>query len=92
MRASASDLRDLLFEQHMRRIAGPRSGLVIAMCRRIGAERGIMTFIEGVAAEYAGLFPGVKRVDLDLDRPRLVVIEGAPDAVNDDESDPGKAA
>ena len=92
MRATSSDLRDLQFEMDVRLIAGPRSGLIVAMLRRIGRERGVMTFIEGVAAEYAGLFPGVKRVDLDLDRPRLVVIEGAPDAVNDDESDPGKAA
>ena len=92
MRATSSDIRDLIFEKHMRRIVGPRSGLMVAMCRRIGAERGIMTFIEGVAAEYAGLFPGAERVDLDHDRPHLVVIEGTPDAVNDDEPDPGEVA
>ena len=38
-------------------------------------ERGIMTHIESVAGEYADLFPGVEHVDLDHDRPHLVVIE-----------------
>ena len=75
MRATPSDIRDLLFEAHMRRIAGPRSGLMVAMLRRIGRERGIMTHIESVAGEYADLFPGVEHVDLDHDRPHLVVIE-----------------
>ncbi len=84
MRATSSDLRDLQFEMHMRLIAGPRSGLMVAMLRRIGRERGIMTHIESVAGEYADLFPGVEHVDLDHDRPHLVVIEGAAEAVNDD--------
>ena len=57
MRATSSDIRDLLFETHMRLIAGSRSGLMVAMLRLIGHERGVMTFIEGVAAEYAGLLP-----------------------------------
>ena len=81
MRATSSDLRDLLFEMHMRLIAGPRTGLMVAMLRRIGRERGIMTCIETVAAEYADLFPrDPERADLDHDRPRLVVVEGGRDA------------
>ena len=74
IRATSSDLRDLLFEQHMRRIAGPRSGLMVAMLRRIGAERGIMTHIENVAEEYADLYPR-KREHIDI-RDGLVVVDG----------------
>ncbi len=85
MRAPASDLRDLLFEQRIRRISRSGPGLVIAMFRRAGAERGIMTYFESMAEEFADLFTGgLEHVDLDQDRPRLVVIEGTPDAVNDD--------
>ena len=71
---SASDLRDLLFEQHMRRIAGPRSGLMVAKLRRVGAERGIMTHIESVAEEFAELYPQIP-VNLDI-RDSLVVVDG----------------
>ena len=91
-RATPSDLRDLVFETHMRQILGPRCGLAIAMLRRIGRERAIMTFIEGVAAEYADLLPGAERLDLDQDRPRLVVIEGTLDAGNDDDEPPSPGA
>ena len=71
---TASDLRDLLFEQHMHRIAGPRSGLMVAMLRRVGAERGIMTYIESVAEEFADLYPRTP-VNLDI-RDGLVVVDG----------------
>ena len=96
-RATRSDLRDFLFEKHMRLIAGPRSGLMVAMLRRIGRERGIMTHIESVAAEFADLFPGdPEHVDLEQDRPRFLVIEGTRErnAVNDDNlpPDPEEAA
>ena len=96
MRATSSDLRDLLFEKNMRQILGPRCGLAIAMMRRIGRERGIMTHIESVVAEYAAILPhDPEHVDLDHNRPRLVVIEGGRGlhAVNDDDapSEPGDA-
>ena len=71
---TASDLRDLLFEQRIRRIAGPSSGLVVAMLRQIGAERGIMTHIESVAEEFADLYPRIP-VNLDI-RDGLVVVDG----------------
>ena len=91
--ASHDDIRDLVFEINVRRIVGKRAGLMISMLRRIGAERGIMTHIETVAAEYADLFPrNPEHVDLDHDRPRLVVIEGTPDAVNDDDVPPSSEA
>ena len=81
----------------MRRIAGPCSGVMIMMLRRIGRERGIMTHIESVAGEYADLFPrDPARIDLDHDRPRFLVIEGDRErhAVNDagEPSEPGDAA
>ncbi len=74
---SSSDLRDLKFEQHMRRIVGPRSGLMVAMLRRIGAERGCMTHIESVAEEFADLYP---RIPTNVDiRDGLVVVDGDGD-------------
>ena len=84
-RATASDIRDLMFEKNMRQIAGPCFGLMVMLLRRIGAERGVMTHIEGVVSEYANVFSrDPEHVDLDHDRPRFLVIEGARDAVNDD--------
>ena len=92
-RATPNDLRDLEFEMNMRQIAGPCSGIMIMMLRRIGRERGIMTHIESVAGEYADLFSrDPDRIDGDLDRPRLVVIEGTRDAVNDDNVPPSPEA
>ena len=90
--ASHDDIRDLVFEINVCRIVGKRAGLMISMLRRIGAERGIMTHIETVAAEYADLFlRNPEHVDLDHNRPRLVVIEGTADAVNDAD-EPGDTA
>ena len=73
------DIRDFQFEQRVRRITRPRSGLTTALLRRIGWEHGIMPDIESVVAEYADLFPhdlGNLDVDLEQSRPHFLVIEG----------------
>ena len=50
---------------------------MVAMLRRIGAERGIMTHIESVAEEFADLSPrNLERIDI---RDGLVVVDGGGD-------------
>ena len=63
MRASAADLRDVLFDQRVNLIAGPRSGLTVALLRRIGWKHGIMADVESLVEEFSKLVPrGRERV------------------------------